>query len=80
MLYKFGKTDLGRVTQSSGFPTRLHQQIRQLSELYPNSVVKGTVIENLGTITTQQAKAIETNYIYQYFNQTGLIRVNRIEQ
>ncbi|UBM60817.1 hypothetical protein LAG90_09230 [Marinilongibacter aquaticus] len=24
-LYKYGKADLGRVTQSSGLPTRLHQ-------------------------------------------------------
>ncbi len=30
--YKFGKADLDRVTQSSGLPTRLHQQVRRLSK------------------------------------------------
>src|SRR5205807_7243301 len=33
-LRKIGKVDLLRVTESSGLPTRLHQQVRKLKELY----------------------------------------------
>jgi hypothetical protein len=73
VLYKFGKADLDRVTQSSGLPTRLHQQLRELRALNPNSNVTGSVIENLGKVTTEQAKTIETKYIQDYFNETRII-------
>jgi len=33
-LYKLGKADLDRVTQSSGLPTRVHQQVRKLQEVH----------------------------------------------
>jgi hypothetical protein len=43
-LYKFGKADLGRITQSSGLPTRLHQQIRKLERYFG----KGSSAEFVG--------------------------------
>ncbi|EEF3029103.1 RHS repeat-associated core domain-containing protein, partial [Salmonella enterica] len=33
-LYKYGKTDMNRVTKSSGLPTRLHQQVTKLEKTY----------------------------------------------
>ena len=44
-LHKIGKTDLGRVTKSSGQPTRLHQQIRKLEKIHGKGNVVGNVIE-----------------------------------
>jgi RHS repeat-associated protein len=71
-LYKFGKADLGRVTQSSGQPTRLHQQLRKLEEIHGEGNVKGTVIES-GYETTAKAKVAETARLQDHFNKTGEI-------
>jgi RHS repeat-associated protein len=72
-LYKYGKADLGRITQSSGNPTRLHQQLRKLEELFPNSQISGKVIEDLGQVTTKTAKAVENSYLNFYYKTTGII-------
>jgi hypothetical protein len=68
ILYKFGKADNERITLSSGLPTRLHQQIRILSKEHPNSIVSGTIIDRLGTVTTEYAKDVENWYLQNYFD------------
>jgi len=40
-LYKVGKADLNRVTQTSGLPTRLHQQVRKLEKVCGKGNVMG---------------------------------------
>jgi RHS repeat-associated protein len=69
-VYKYGKADLGRITQSSGLPTRLHQQLVKLQELNPNSRVFGRVIDDLGNVTTKQAKIVEKAYL-DFFYKTN---------
>ena len=69
-LYKIGKADLDRVTQSSGQPTRLHQQLRKLQELHPNSVIRGEVVEK-GFKTTAESKAAETARLQAHYDKTG---------
>ncbi|ECA8972391.1 RHS repeat-associated core domain-containing protein [Salmonella enterica subsp. enterica serovar Omuna] len=71
-LYKYGKADLNRVTQSSGLPTRLHQQVRKLQEMYPDKQVVGTVLES-GHETTSLAKAAETARLDAHYKSTGQI-------
>jgi len=71
-LYKIGKADLNRVTQSSDSPTRLHQQVRKLGEQNPNSVVEGKVVED-GFKTTTEAKTAETRRLQAHFDETGEI-------
>ena len=70
-LYKVGKSDMNRVTQSSGLPTRLHQQIRILEKSFEH--VEGSVVEDLGEITTGAAKAAERLRIQRIFDQTGIV-------
>jgi len=72
VLYKYGKADLSRVTQSSGLPTRLHQQVVKLGKQNPDSEVVGRVIDK-GMSTTKEAKAVETKKLQEYFDQTGNI-------
>jgi hypothetical protein len=74
-LYKYGKADLGRVTQSSGLPTRLHQQVRQLQNEFKGSEVFGRVIEDLGTVSTKSAKGVENAYLNFFYKTTGKIPV-----
>jgi RHS repeat-associated protein len=76
-VYKYGKADLNRVTQA-GFdneprPTRLHQQVRKLREQYPGNVIDGKVINDLGNVTTMQAKVVETATIQAHYDATGEI-------
>lgn len=78
-LYKIGKADLERITKSSGLPTRLHQQLRQLRKLYPKSKINGVIIEDLGKVTTKVAKTSETNYLQKYFNQIGNIPLGNVK-
>ena len=74
-LYKFGKADLGRITQSSGLPTRLHQQIRKLERYFGKGNVIGKVVEDLGRVTTATAKAAEHERILQNFKDTGFLLI-----
>jgi hypothetical protein len=64
-LHKIGKADLDRITQSSGLPTRLHQQIRKLTKSNPDSVVTGEVIEVLPNSTSSAAKSVETRLLHR---------------
>ncbi|MBO9325753.1 MAG: hypothetical protein J7463_10245 [Roseiflexus sp.] len=69
--YKFGKADLDRVTQSSGLPTRLHQQVRQLRKTFQD--VSAEIIDDLGYVTTQQAKQAERAALQRYYETTRRI-------
>jgi RHS repeat-associated protein len=71
--YKFGKADLNRVTKSTNQPTRLHQQVRKLQELNPDSNVFGRVIRELPNSTTRQAKAVESSIIQDYFDRNAYV-------
>ncbi|MEY0882618.1 RHS repeat-associated core domain-containing protein, partial [Providencia stuartii] len=71
-LYKYGKADLNRVTQSTNLPTRLHQQVRKLQDLYPDKTITGTVIEE-GYKTTTAAKAAETAKLDEYYKKTNQV-------
>ena len=68
--YKFGKADLDRVTQSSGLPTRVHQQVRRLSKTYDD--VRPEIVD-LGYITAQQAKQAERAALQRYYETTRRI-------
>ena len=72
-LHKIGKADLGRVTQSSGLPTRLHQQIRQLEKIHGKGNVTGVVVQDLGTTTTKAAKGVETARLQAHYDKTGKV-------
>lgn len=71
--YKIGKTDLDRVTESSGDPTRLHQQVRKLREIYGENSVDREVIQKLFNVSTQEAKEIERAYLQTYYETTGQV-------
>ncbi len=72
-LHKIGKADLNRVTQSSGLPTRLHQQVRKLEQAAGKGNVVGEVVEDLGETTSAQAKAAETARLRAYYEKTGKV-------
>ncbi len=72
-LYKVGKADLNRVTKSSGLPTRVHQQVRKLQGIPGNNDVTGKVVQDLGEVTTQAAKAAETARLQAIFDDFGFV-------
>ena len=72
-LEKVGKADLNRVTQSSGLPTRLHQQVRKLEKVHGEGNVKGTVVDDLGETITAAAKAAENTRIKKIVKETGQV-------
>jgi len=72
-IFKFGKADLDRVTQTSGFPTRLHQQLRKLFAVFGEKNVDGSIILRLLGITTKQAKKMESDILDGHIEQTGEI-------
>ncbi|MFO0579805.1 MAG: RHS repeat-associated core domain-containing protein [Polyangia bacterium] len=69
-LYKYGKTDMSRVTQETGLPTRLHQQLRKLKDIYGAKNVNGRVIES-GFKTTADAKAVETSKLDAFYRENN---------
>jgi len=73
VLHKIGKADLGRITQSSGLPTRLHQQLRILREAPENigKRITGEVVDDLGMTTTKAAKAAETARLQAHYDKTS---------
>jgi hypothetical protein len=77
-LYKIGKADLGRVTQSSGLPTRLHQQVRKLEQAYGKGSVTSEV-EVLGEITSSEAKAAEMSQLHAHHLETGEVPPGNIK-
>lgn len=71
-LHKYGKTDMNRVTKSSGLPTRLHQQITKIEKTYGKGNVKGVVLES-GHTTAASAKAAETARLDAHYENTGQV-------
>ena len=66
-IFKFGKADADRVTQSSGLPTRVHQQLRKLKEIYGEQAVDAETIADLFGITTAEAKELEKANLQDFF-------------
>lgn len=69
VLFKFGKADADRVTESSGLPTRLHQQIRKLTE--KGFSVAFEIIVTLFGVTTKEAKNVEDEHIENHKKETA---------
>lgn len=67
-IFKFGKADADRVTQSSGLPTRLHQQLRKLKEIYGEQAIDFETIADLLGITTAEAKELEKANLQDFFD------------
>ena len=67
-LEKVGKADLNRVTKSSGFPTRIHQQVRKLELKYGKANVLKPTWRDLGQTTSKAAKAAETARLDHIYN------------
>lgn len=72
LIHKVGKADLNRVTQTTGLPTRIHQQVRKLKGIYGNDAVQPSY-NSLGQVTTQQAKAAECARLQELFDRTGIV-------
>jgi Pretoxin HINT domain len=72
-LHKIGKADLGRITQSSELPTRLHQQVRKLEKVFGKGNVIGKNVDDLGVVTTLEAKAAETARLQRWFDAMGFV-------
>ena len=64
--------DLNRVTNSTGLPTRLHQQDRKLAEKYGRKNVKSKVVES-GYKTTADAKMGENARLQKRFDKTNVV-------
>jgi len=69
ILFKFGKADSDRITESSGLPTRLHQQIRKL--VAQGFSVAFEIVTSLFSVTTREAKDVEDEYVENYKKETG---------
>lgn len=63
---------MNRITQLSGLPTRLHQQLRKLIETYGADNGRHTITE-LGITTTQVAKEAETARLWGIFRDFGIV-------
>ena len=74
-LYKFGKADLGRITQPSGRSIRLHQQVRKFEKIFGKGSVIGKIVEDLGRVTTETAKAAEHTRILQNVKDTRFLLI-----
>jgi hypothetical protein len=72
-LYKIGKAHLDRITLKSGDPTRVHQQVVKLRKIHIGKEVTHDVVDRLGEVTTEYAKATEKLHLYRYYNNTGKI-------
>jgi hypothetical protein len=73
VLHKVGKAHLDRITLSSGLPTRLHQQVRKLREIFGRDNVVGRVVEDLGEVSTEVAKQAENTRILNKLQETGFV-------
>jgi len=72
-VFKFGKADLDRVTQTSGEPTRIHQQKRELKKTNDPDEVTHELVFKLQNTISKIAKQVEKQVIQQFFEQTGEI-------
>jgi Pretoxin HINT domain len=74
ILFKVGKTDMGRLSQFSGLPTRLHQQLTKLSAIFGPEKVS-YALNSLGKTTTAEAKLAEKACLQKAFEQTGFVPI-----
>jgi len=72
-VYKYGIADLDRITGSSGLPTRLHQQVRKLGEIYGHEHVTGVVIDDLGVVEKLEARSAEDGIIQAHYDIHGVV-------
>jgi RHS repeat-associated protein len=72
-VYKYGIADLDRITGSSGLPTRLHQQVRKLGEIYGPEHVTGVVIDDLGVVEKLEARSAEDGIIQAHYDIHGVV-------
>jgi len=72
-LHKIGKADMNRITQASGQPTRLHQQVTKLIKVHGKRAVIGSLIDDLGNVTTASAKIAENARLQLIFKQSGAV-------
>lgn len=66
-LFKVGKADANRITQESGLPTRIHQQMRKLIQLFGRNNVFLFIFKYLIGVTTEEAKKTEGIILDDYF-------------
>jgi RHS repeat-associated protein len=67
-IFKVGKADASRVTKSSGYPSRIHSQVRRLQKNEPNVEVS---VSYLGETTTQEALRAERSILKKIYKKTG---------
>jgi len=70
-IHKVGKADAERVTQSSGNPTRIHDQIRKLGNIFGAENVFVRIVRILFDTTTLEAKNEENNVLDKIIQKTG---------
>lgn len=79
MVFKFGKADMDRVTQSSGEPTRIHQQKHKLKKEHGENTVDHSVVLELLHTNTEIAKEAEKQILEHYYEQTGEIPTGNLK-
>jgi chorismate mutase len=72
-IFKIGKADMDRITKSSGDPTRIHQQVRKLRELYGIDNIDYKLLTTLLAASTQDAKAEEQKTLREIIKLLGEI-------
>jgi chorismate mutase len=72
-IFKIGKADLDRITKSSGDPTRIHQQVRKLKELYGDANITSDIIKELLSTSTKNAKIEEQEFLKEIIKLLGEI-------
>jgi len=71
-IFKVGKADAGRITKSSGLPTRVHQQLRKYRKKHGKDNVDVSVSQ-LGTTTTKGAKQVESSILKKIYKRLGFV-------
>ena len=69
-IYKVGKADFDRITQSTGIPTRIHQQMRILRKMYKRKQITHVISELLFGVSTLDAKLMEKKVLRFVYEQT----------
>ncbi len=72
-VYKIGKADFDRITQSTGIPTRIHQQIRILRKTYKSKLVRHRIMEVLLGVSTFDAIRLEKKLLRSIYEKTKKI-------
>ncbi len=70
-VFKYGKADENRMTKSSGLPTRIHQQRRELIKKHGKNAVDVDIILSLPQTSTKYSKEVENRILQNHFDRTG---------